>query len=49
MANLRQRLVEFRTSIQQSCDALEELQECDSRFSLDLSRAREVMHHAFPH
>ena len=48
LANLRQCLVEFRTSIQHSRSALGELQECDSRFSLDLGRASEAMQHAFP-
>lgn len=45
--NLRQRLVEFRGSIQQSVTALGELQECDCRFSMDLNRASELMHRAF--
>ena len=45
--NLRQRLVEFRGSIQQSVSALGQLQECDCRFSVDLGRASEVMHRAF--
>ena len=44
---LRQRLVEFRGSIQQSVTALGELQECDCRFSTDLNRASELMHRAF--
>lgn len=47
LANLRQRLVEFRGSIQQSVTALGELQECDCRFSMDLNRASELMHRAF--
>lgn len=47
LENLRQCLVAFRSSIQQSRSALAELQECDSRFSLDLGRASQVMHHAF--
>ena len=47
LANLRQCLVAFRTSIQQSRSALGVLQECDSQFSLDLGRASQVMHHAF--
>jgi hypothetical protein len=47
LANLRQCLVAFRTSIQESRSALGVLQECDSRFSLDLGRASQVMHHAF--
>ena len=47
LENLRQCLVEFRTSIQHSRTALGELQECDSRFSLDLGRASQAMHHAF--
>ena len=47
LANLRQSLVAFRTSIQESRSALGVLQECDSRFSLDLGRASQVMHHAF--
>ncbi len=45
--NLRQRLVEFRGSIQQSVSALGQLQECDCRFSMDLNRASELMHRAF--
>ncbi|HEY1240186.1 MAG TPA: hypothetical protein VGF16_06495 [Bryobacteraceae bacterium] len=45
--NLRQRLVEFRGSIQQSVSALGQLQECDCRFSMDLGRASELMHRAF--
>jgi len=45
--NLRQRLVEFRGSIQQSVNALGQLQECDCRFSMDLGRASEMMHRAF--
>lgn len=45
--NLRQRLVEFRGSIQQSVTALGALQECDCRFSMDLNRASELMHRAF--
>jgi hypothetical protein len=48
LANLRQCLVAFRSSIQESRSALGVLQECDSRFSLDLGRASELMHHAFP-
>jgi hypothetical protein len=47
LENLRQCLVEFRTSIQQSRSALGTLQECDCRFSVDLNRASELMHHAF--
>lgn len=47
LANLRQCLVAFRASIQESRSALGVLQECDSRFSLDLGRASQVMHHAF--
>ena len=47
LANLRQCLVAFRTSIQESRSALGVLQECDSQFSLDLGRASQAMHHAF--
>lgn len=47
LANLRQCLVAFRTSIQESRSALGVLQECDSQFSVDLGRASQVMHHAF--
>ena len=48
LANLRQCLVAFRSSIQESRSALGFLQECDRGFSLDLGRASQVMHHAFP-
>jgi uncharacterized membrane protein len=47
LQNLRRTLVEFQEAIQQSRTALGNLQECDSRFSADLHRAKEVMHHPF--
>lgn len=47
LENLRQRLVEFRMSIHQALNALGKLQESDSRFSMDLGRASDVMHQAF--
>ena len=47
LENLKQRLVEFRTSIQQSRHALGQLQECDCRFSVDLGHAGDVMQQAF--
>jgi len=43
LANLKQRLVEFRASIQQTSSALEKLQDCDCRFSMDLTRLSETM------
>jgi hypothetical protein len=45
LQNLRRTLVEFQEAIQQSRTALGDRQECDSRFSADLNRAKEVMHH----
>src|SRR5690242_524141 len=43
LEKLKQRLVEFRTLIQRSRSALDSLQECDSRFTSDLQRARETL------
>ena len=47
LENLRRVLMDFRSSIQHSRNALEELQESDCQFSQDLGRASEVMQHAF--
>ena len=45
--NLRQRLVEFRASLQRTRTALGQLQECDWQVSGDLNRASQIMHQAF--
>ena len=47
LENLRQVLMDFRSSIQHSRSALEDLRESDCQFSEDLGRASEVMQHAF--
>lgn len=47
IVNLRERLVEFRASLQHSRDALGHLQECDWQVSGDLNRASQIMHQAF--
>jgi len=45
--NLRQRLLEFRASLQRTRTALGHLQECDWQVSGDLNRASQIMHQAF--
>lgn len=45
--NLRERLVEFRASLQRSSAALGHLQKCDWQVSGDLNRASQIMHQAF--
>src|SRR5690348_6411634 len=47
IVNLRERLVEFRASLQRSSAALGHLQECDWQVSGDLNRASQIMHQAF--
>ena len=47
LENLRRVLMDFRSSIQHSRSALEDLRERDCQFSQDLGRASEVMQHAF--
>lgn len=48
LENLRLRLEEFRGSIRNTSDALQRWQDCDCRFSMDLTRLSETMEHAFP-
>ena len=45
--NLRQRLLEFRASLERTSTALGHLQECDWQVSGDLNRASQIMHQAF--